>query len=73
MEPIDDETWAWLTANLESYLKKIKRIRLLKRLTRREEWQLIRAKTPFEKKGKVRRSMTVSGPTSGTRNWAWAA
>lgn len=55
MEPIDDETWAWLTANLEAYLKRIKRTRLLKRLTRREEWQLIRAKTPFEKKGKTRR------------------
>ena len=56
-EPIDDETWAWLTAHIEDFLKKIKRTRLLKRLTRREEWQLIRAKTPFEKKGKVRRSM----------------
>jgi NADPH-dependent glutamate synthase beta subunit-like oxidoreductase/NAD-dependent dihydropyrimidine dehydrogenase PreA subunit len=57
MEPIDDETWAWLTKNIEEFLKKIKRSRLLKRLTRREEWQLIRAKTPFEKKGKVRRAM----------------
>jgi len=57
MEPIDDATWAWLTENIEQFLKKIKRSRLLKRLTRREEWQLIRAKTPFEKKGKVRRAM----------------
>nr|WP_321257537.1 FAD-dependent oxidoreductase [uncultured Pseudodesulfovibrio sp.] len=57
MEPIDDETWAWLTENLTVFLKKIRRSRLLQRLTRREEWQLIRAKTPFEKKGKVRRSM----------------
>ncbi|MEZ7195976.1 FAD-dependent oxidoreductase [Pseudodesulfovibrio karagichevae] len=57
MEPIDDETWAWLTNNIEEFLQKIKRSRLLKRLTRREEWQLIRAKTPFEKKGKVRRAM----------------
>ena len=57
MEPIDDETWAWLTANIENFLQNIKRTRLLKRLTRRDEWQLIRAKTPFEKKGKVRRSM----------------
>ncbi|MDD3311847.1 FAD-dependent oxidoreductase [Pseudodesulfovibrio sp.] len=56
-EPIDDETWAWLTAGLEDFLKKIKRTRLLPRLTRRDEWQLIRAKTPFEKKGKTRRSM----------------
>ncbi len=57
MEPISDEAWAWLSENIEAYLKKIKRSRLLKRLTRREEWQLIRAKTPFEKKGKTRRSM----------------
>jgi NADPH-dependent glutamate synthase beta subunit-like oxidoreductase/glutamate synthase domain-containing protein 3/NAD-dependent dihydropyrimidine dehydrogenase PreA subunit len=57
MEPIDDATWQWLTENIEQFLKKIKRSRLLKRLTRREEWQLIRAKTPFEKKGKVRRAM----------------
>jgi len=58
MEPIDDETWEWLTENLANYLKKIKRTRLLKRFTRREEWQLIRSKTPFEKKGKKRRSIS---------------
>lgn len=58
MEPIDDETWAWLTENIADFLKKIKRSRLLQRFTRREEWQLIRAKTPFEKKGRTRRSMT---------------
>lgn len=57
MEPIDDTAWGWLVENLEQFLKKIKRSRLLKRLTRREEWQLIRAKTPFEKKGRVRRAM----------------
>ncbi|WP_207259699.1 FAD-dependent oxidoreductase [Desulfovibrio sp. Huiquan2017] len=57
MEPIDDAAWGWLVENLEQFLKKIKRSRLLKRLTRREEWQLIRAKTPFEKKGRVRRAM----------------
>ncbi|MCJ2164116.1 MULTISPECIES: FAD-dependent oxidoreductase [unclassified Pseudodesulfovibrio] len=57
MEPIDDESWTWLTDNLSEFLNKIKRTRLLKRLTKREEWQLIRAKTPFEKKGRVRRSM----------------
>jgi NADPH-dependent glutamate synthase beta subunit-like oxidoreductase/glutamate synthase domain-containing protein 3/NAD-dependent dihydropyrimidine dehydrogenase PreA subunit len=57
MEPIDDASWEWLTANLAEFLGKIKRGRLLRRLTRREEWQLIRARTPFEKKGKARRSM----------------
>ena len=57
MEPIDDDTWAWLTRNMESYLKKIKRGRLLRKLTKREEWQLIRSKNPFEKKGKARRSI----------------
>lgn len=58
MEPIDDASWEWLSAGLATYLKKIKRSRLLKRLTKREDWQLIRAKTPFEKKGKTRRSMS---------------
>jgi len=58
MESIDDETWAWFTGNIAVYLKKIKRTRLLKKLTKREEWQLIRARTPFEKKGKVRRSIS---------------
>lgn len=57
MEPIDDVSWEWLCNGLTSYLKKIKRSRLLKRLTKREDWQLIRAKTPFEKKGKSRPSM----------------
>jgi NADPH-dependent glutamate synthase beta subunit-like oxidoreductase/glutamate synthase domain-containing protein 3/NAD-dependent dihydropyrimidine dehydrogenase PreA subunit len=57
MEPIDDATWEWLTANIADFLKKIKRTRLLAKLTKREEWQLIRAKTPFEKKGRTRRSM----------------
>ncbi|MFH1914201.1 MAG: FAD-dependent oxidoreductase [Pseudomonadota bacterium] len=57
MEPIDDAAWEWLTAKLAEFLGKIKRGRLLNRLTRREEWQCIRARTPFEKKGKARRSM----------------
>lgn len=58
MEPIDDETWEWLTENMANFLKKVKRPRLLQRLTKREEWQLIRAKTPYEKKGKTRRAMS---------------
>ena len=53
MEPIDDAIWEWLTESLANFLKNIKRPRLLKRFTKREEWQLIRAKTPFEKKGIV--------------------
>ncbi len=57
LEPIDDEAWAWLTENLESFLRKIDKADLLDELAKREDWQLIVAKTPYEKKGKARRSM----------------
>lgn len=59
LEPISDETWAWLTENLENFLNKIGRAELLDELTRREDWQLIVAKTPYEKKGTARRSMSA--------------
>lgn len=55
--PIPDEDWAWLTENMAAFLKRIKRTRLLKKLTRREEWQCIAARSPLEKVGAKRRSM----------------
>ena len=57
MLPISDQDWAWLTENMEDYLARIKRKRLLKRLTKRDEWQCIAARTPMEKVGAKRRSM----------------
>lgn len=55
--PIDDESWQWLSDNLRVYLEKINRPELYEKLTVREEWQLIAARTPQEKKVKARRSM----------------
>jgi NADPH-dependent glutamate synthase beta subunit-like oxidoreductase/glutamate synthase domain-containing protein 3/ferredoxin len=55
--PISDEEWAWLTENMDLFLGRIKRKRLLKKLTVREEWQCVAARTPMEKVGAKRRSM----------------
>lgn len=53
--PIDDATYDWLAANLKSFLAAIGRPELLPSLSTREDWQLIAARTPFEKTGKARR------------------
>ncbi|TVM36604.1 FAD-dependent oxidoreductase [Oceanidesulfovibrio marinus] len=55
--PLTDEDWEWLTANMRTYLEAIGKPELYDSLTRREDWQLIKAKTPMEKKGNPRRSM----------------
>jgi NADPH-dependent glutamate synthase beta subunit-like oxidoreductase/glutamate synthase domain-containing protein 3/Pyruvate/2-oxoacid:ferredoxin oxidoreductase delta subunit len=55
--PIGDGDWQWLTDNLARYLDRIDRKELLDPLTRREEWQLIRARTPQERVAKAKRSM----------------
>jgi NADPH-dependent glutamate synthase beta subunit-like oxidoreductase/glutamate synthase domain-containing protein 3/ferredoxin len=55
--PIDDARWQWLLSNLKWFLKRIRRERLFEPLSRREEWQLITARSPMEKVGKKRRSM----------------
>ncbi len=57
LEPIDDETWAWLSANLKNYLKKIGLSDKLKTLSKRGDWQLIVARSPYEKVGKTRLPM----------------
>ena len=46
-----------LTDGLEQFLAAIDRLELLERLTVREEWQLIAARSPQDKKGVERRSM----------------
>ncbi|WP_031483153.1 FAD-dependent oxidoreductase [Maridesulfovibrio frigidus] len=58
LEPITDADWTWLTENLKINLAKINKSYLYEKLIDRSDWELIRAKTPFEKTGKVRRSMT---------------
>jgi len=57
-EPIDDATWEWLCEGMKAFLRNIGRPRLLNKLTKREEWQLIAARNPFEKLGKARKSMS---------------
>ena len=55
--PIDDENWAWLTENLTGYLEKTGRSELFEELAVRDEWQLIAARSPYEKTGVKRRSI----------------
>jgi len=57
--PIDDEDWEWLVKNLRVFLEKIGRREILRHLSRREEWQLLEARSPFERATKPRRSMDV--------------
>ncbi len=52
-----DEDWAWLQDNLSAFLDRIQRPELLSALSLREDWHLIRARTPREKKNLPRRSM----------------
>jgi NADPH-dependent glutamate synthase beta subunit-like oxidoreductase/glutamate synthase domain-containing protein 3/NAD-dependent dihydropyrimidine dehydrogenase PreA subunit len=59
MVPVDDATWQWLVDNIQPFLNHINRSDLFDTLTRREEWQRIRARTPQERIGKERRSMTA--------------
>lgn len=54
---ISDEDWAWLTENLANYLEKIGRTDALETLSKRDEWQLITAKSPLERVSKKRRTM----------------
>ncbi|MGD9307669.1 MAG: FAD-dependent oxidoreductase [Desulfosarcina sp.] len=57
MVPIDDDTWAWLTDGLRSFLSAIDRLELFDSLAVRETWQLIAARSPQDKGGVERRSM----------------
>lgn len=56
--PLDDEAYRWLQENLKVFLDGIGRGELLNTLEKREEWHLIRARTPMEKKGRTLRAMT---------------
>ena len=57
MVAIDDDTWGWLTDGLRDFLAAIDRMELFDTLAIREQWQLITARTPQEKKGVARRSV----------------
>ena len=55
---ITDDDWAWLTENLKNYLNKIGRESLLDTLAVRDEWLQITARTPLDRKGSKRRTMS---------------
>ncbi|MGD9366156.1 MAG: FAD-dependent oxidoreductase [Desulfobacteraceae bacterium] len=57
--PVDDGTWQWLTDNIALFLEKINRSELLEILTQRDQWQLIRARTPQERISQEKRSMAA--------------
>ncbi|MEW6078289.1 MAG: FAD-dependent oxidoreductase [Thermodesulfobacteriota bacterium] len=52
-----DEDWRWLCENMAAFLSSINRANLLERLTVRDEWQLLTARGPGEKKTSSPRSM----------------
>lgn len=56
--PISDRDWNWLTSNLESFLERLGQEELFAELARREDWQLLRARTPQEKRVVTRLSMS---------------
>ncbi|MDJ0784538.1 MAG: FAD-dependent oxidoreductase [Desulfosarcinaceae bacterium] len=55
--PIDDAEWQWLSDNLQIYLEQIGRSDLEATLGNREEWQLIRARSPQERYSRPKKSM----------------
>ncbi|SFN01564.1 FAD-dependent oxidoreductase [Thermodesulforhabdus norvegica] len=55
--PIGDEDWQWLEKNLRVFLEKIDRLELFPELSKREQWQLLVARSPMEKTTRKRRSM----------------
>ena len=57
--PIGDEDWQWLAEGLRGFLEKIRRPDILENLSRREDWQLLAARSPWEKAAKPRRSMAA--------------
>lgn len=59
LEPISDTDWDWLTSNLRAFLKAVHRPELLDSLTVRDQWQLIVAKSPYEKSAATRRAMSA--------------
>jgi NADPH-dependent glutamate synthase beta subunit-like oxidoreductase/Pyruvate/2-oxoacid:ferredoxin oxidoreductase delta subunit len=52
--PMGDQDWTWLLTNMEIFLERIDRMELFDIMSKRSEWQLIRAKTPREKMSRSR-------------------
>jgi NADPH-dependent glutamate synthase beta subunit-like oxidoreductase/glutamate synthase domain-containing protein 3/NAD-dependent dihydropyrimidine dehydrogenase PreA subunit len=57
--PIDDADWLWLSNGLKHYLRHIgKDTHLLPLLSKQQEWQCLRARTPQERIARPKRAMT---------------
>ncbi len=63
--PVEDDDYQWLVENLEAFLSAINRLDLLQGLSRRDQWQLLRARTAQEKRGRQLMSMA----DYKTRGW----
>jgi NADPH-dependent glutamate synthase beta subunit-like oxidoreductase/glutamate synthase domain-containing protein 3/Pyruvate/2-oxoacid:ferredoxin oxidoreductase delta subunit len=59
MRPIDPLELDWLMSHLEIFLRQINRSHLFSELSRPESWQLLVARTPSEKIGSARLSMSA--------------
>lgn len=57
MAPISEEDWAWLSENLKAFLKRVNREEVFTKLARRDDWQLIVARSPQDKMTASARSM----------------
>ncbi|MCB9481322.1 MAG: FAD-dependent oxidoreductase [Desulfobacteraceae bacterium] len=54
---VNDREWEWLEENLKIFLEKTDKKEAFEELSKKDEWQVIEAKSPTEKKGTARRSM----------------
>ena len=55
--PLADQDWEWLTGNLRVFLERIERTHVYDEIAVRDRWQLLEARSPFERAAKARRSM----------------
>ncbi len=57
LAPITDADWNWLQNHLKLFLNHIEREELAEQLSHRDEWQLLRARSPHERVLSPKRSM----------------
>ncbi|MGO0121879.1 4Fe-4S dicluster domain-containing protein [Desulfothermobacter acidiphilus] len=58
LAPLNDADWSWLETNLRRFLEAIGQAELFPLLARREEWQVVLALSPQERRAQPRRSMS---------------
>ncbi|CAN2041731.1 Pyridine nucleotide-disulfide oxidoreductase [Candidatus Magnetomoraceae bacterium gMMP-15] len=65
--PLEQNDWEWLFSNLRVFLKRINKSELLPHISKKNEWQLIAAKSPHEK------AVSPSHSMSDFRKQVWDA